>query len=255
MKARRSSQKSTHRLRRSLVEILREFLTPALWKQAHQARRQTQRKQSSRWMVQPLVLMLLLMTWSHGDSQADRFECAKAYCQVCLQKRRRPGKTVQGFQKALARLPLAVLRTVAAGVRKVLAARLGDHWFVEGFVPIGCDGSRVECPRTTELEERMGQAGKDKAAPTLWVTALVHLRWGVPWAWRFGKGTASEREHLLQMLRVLPRLALLVADAGYFGFRLTEQLVRRHVLFVLRMSDAAFMTRYLVGIDLGRLVT
>jgi hypothetical protein len=238
MKARRSARKkNTRRRQRSLVEVLREFLTPALWKQAHQARRRSQRKSSSRWMVQPLVLMLLLMTWSKGDSQADRFECAKAYCQVCLQKRRNPGKTVQGFQKALARLPLVVLRTMAAGVRAVLSARLGERWFVEGFIPIGCDGSRVECPRTTELEQRMGQAGKDKSAPTLWVTALVHLRWGVPWAWRFGKGTASEREHLERMLGLLPRLALLVADAGYFGFRLSEQLVRNQVMFLLRMSS------------------
>ena len=237
MKAQRSARQNSRRLRRSLVEVLREFLTPALWKQAHQARRRTQRKESSRWMVQPLVLMLLLMTWSKGDSQAERFECAKAYCQVCLHKRRKPGKTVQGFQKALAWLPLLVLRTLAAGVRGVLAARLGDRWFVEGFVPIGCDGSRVECPRTTALEERMGQAGKDKSAPTLWVTALVHLRWGVPWAWRFGKGTASEREHLGHLLSVLPRLALLVADAGYFGFRLTERLVCSNVMFLLRMSS------------------
>lgn len=237
MKLERSVQTSSRRLRGSLVEVLREFLTPALWRQAHQARRGTQRKKSSRWMVQPLVLMLLLMTWSHGDSQADRFEYAKAYCQVCLRKRRNPGKTVQGFQRALARLPLVVLRTLATGVRSVLSARLGEQWFVEGFVPIGCDGSRVECPRTTELEERMGQAGKDKSAPTLWVTALVHLRWGVPWAWRFGKGTASERHHLEQMLSVLPRLALLVADAGYFGFRLAEQLVRKNVMFLLRMSS------------------
>jgi hypothetical protein len=235
MKPQRSARK--HSRRRSLAEILREFLTPALWKQAHQVRRRTQKKSSSRWMVQPLVLTLLLMTWSKGDSQPERFEAAKAYCRVCLLRRRTPGKTVQGFQKALQRLPLLVLRTLAAGVRGVVSSRLGEHWLVEGFVPLGCDGSRVECPRTTELEARLGQAGKDKSAPTLWVTALVHLRWGVPWAWRFGKGTASEREHLGHLLRVLPRRALLVADAGYFGFGLTEQLVRRPVLFLLRMSS------------------
>lgn len=235
--ARRIVRESTRPTWRSLAETLRDFLTPALWKQAHQARRRAQKKESSRWMVQPLVLMLLLMTWCHGDSQADRFEAAKAYCRVCMRKRRTPGKTVQGFQKALARLPLLVLRTLAAGVRRVLALRLGQHWFVESFVPIGCDGSRVQCPRTAELEQRMGQAGKEKSAPMLWVTALVHLRWGVPWAWRFGKGTASERDHLGQMLGVLPRLALLVADAGYFGFRLAEQLMGRQVMFLLRMSS------------------
>jgi hypothetical protein len=29
------------------------------------------------------------------------------------------------------------------------------------------------------------------------VTALVHLRTGLLWGWRLGKGTASERGHLL----------------------------------------------------------
>src|SRR2546425_8189502 len=105
MKSQRATRKSSPRRQRSLAEILRDFLTPALWKQAHQVRRRTQTKSSPRWMVQPLVLTLLLMSWSQGDSQAERFEYAKAYCQVCLPRRRNPGKTVQGFQKALARLP------------------------------------------------------------------------------------------------------------------------------------------------------
>ena len=25
------------------------------------------------------------------------------------------------------------------------------------FIPFGCDGSRLECPRTTELERRLGR--------------------------------------------------------------------------------------------------
>jgi len=200
-----------------------------------------QRQQSSRWKTQPLVLTLLFMTWCGGDSQAERFEIAKGYCQVCLRKRRGPGKTVQGFQKALARLPVGVLRIVATGVRGLVAKRLGEHWFVEGWVPIGCDGSRVECPRTVELEARLGQAGKHKAAPTLWVTALVHLRWGVPWAWRLGKGTASERFHLEQMLGILPKLALLVADAVASG-----------VLAGLKPEELAATLVSLVSEDRGR---
>jgi Transposase DDE domain len=237
-------------LRRSLIDLLREFLTPALWRQAHQTRRRSQKKQSSRWMVQPLMLMLLLTTWSHGDSQAERFECAKAFCQLCLRKRRNPGRTIGGFQKALARLPMPVMRTLAAGVRLALASKLAGHWMVEGFIPLGCDGSRIECPRTKELEEHLGQAGKDKSAPNIWVTAVVHLRWGIPWAWRFGKGTASERQHLELLLDTLPRLALLVADAGYFGFRMAECLVRKNVMFLLRMSsNVTLYTRELVRMD------
>jgi hypothetical protein len=83
------------------MNCLQEFLTPALWKQCQHQRRAKRR--SSRWATQHLVLVLLLMTWGCGDSQPERFETAKAFCAVCLPKRRRPGRTVQGFQKALAK--------------------------------------------------------------------------------------------------------------------------------------------------------
>jgi len=220
---------------RSFVDCLRELLTPSLWKQAH-AQRHSERR-SARWGTQPLLLVLLLMTWCCGDSQAERFETAKAFCITCLPKRRRPGRTVQGFQKALAKMPTRVLRVIAAGIRQTLASRLAAHWRDDGFIGIGCDGSRVECPRTAELEQRLGQAAKEGSAPTIWVTALVHLRLGLPWAWRIGKGTASERAHLLQMLDRLPQAALLVADAGYFGFELARRLVEKRVCFLLRMSS------------------
>jgi Transposase DDE domain len=230
-----TSQRRLRRHARSFVDCLREFLTPALWKQAHFQRRSQRR--SFRWSTQPLILVLLLMTWCCGDSQPERFQTAKAFCVACLPKRRRPGRTVQGFQKALAKLPTSVLRVLAAGIRQTLGSRLAARWFDEGFIAMGCDGSRVECPRTTELEQRLGQAGKDGSAPTIWVTALVHLRLGLPWAWRIGKGTASERLHLLQMLELLPQAALLVADAGYFGFHLANQLVQQRITFLLRMSS------------------
>jgi len=214
---------------------LREVLTPALWKQAHQGR--AAQRRPPRWGTQPLVLVLLLMTWSCGDSQPERFETAKAFCAALLPKRRRPGRTVQGFQKALARLPTRALRVLAAGARKALAARLAGRWSDGGFVAIGCDGSRLECPRSAELEQRLGRAGREGAAPALWVTALVHLRLGLPWAWRLGTGTAGERAHLLQLLPLLPAAALLVADAGFCGFEVARQLVRHDVSFLLRLSS------------------
>jgi hypothetical protein len=232
------TQATPRRLRpqaRSFVECLREFLTPALWKQAHQGR--AAKRRSSRWGTQPLVLVLLLMTWSCGDSQPERFETAKAFCAALLPKRRRPGRTAQGFQKALAKLPTRALRALAAGIRQVLAARLADRWSDAGFVAIGCDGSRLDCPRSAELERRLGRCNREGSAPTLWVTALVHLRLGLPWAWRLGKGTAGERAHLLQLLPLLPAAALLVADAGFCGFEVAQQLVRRDISFLLRMSS------------------
>jgi hypothetical protein len=234
MKAKTTKKRLRPRARK-FVDCLREFLTPNSWKQAHEQRHSP--KRSPRWNTQALVLTVLLMTWCCGDSQAERFETAKAFCVALLPKRRRPGKTVQGYQKALAKLPTRVFRVLAGGLRRVLEARLARRWFEQGFIPIGCDGSRVECPRSAELEQRLGQANKKGAAPSLWVTALVHLSLGVPWAWRVGPGTASEREHLLQMLPLLPAQALLVTDAGYFGFALAQRLVAENVSFLIRMSS------------------
>ncbi len=229
----------TRRMRpaaRSLLDSLRNFLTPALWKQAQDAR---PRRPSPRWATQPLVLTLLVLTWACGDAQEERFETARAFVVASLPKRRRPGATVRGFDKALARLPMAVLRAVAASIRGTLARVFAGRWKIDGFIPLGCDGTRLECPRTTELERHLGQAGKPQSAPTVWLTALVHLRLGVPWAWRWGKGTASERHHLRQLLSVLPAAALVVTDAGYVGYDLTRTLVQQQVQFLIRMSSQA----------------
>lgn len=229
----------THRLRpaaHSLLDSLRNFLTPALWKQAQAART---RHASRRWATQPLVLTLLVFTWACGDTQEERFETARAFVVASLPKRRRPGSTIRGFDKALKRLPMAVLRAVAGSIRNTLARVFAERGQIDGFIPLGCDGTRLECPRTAELERWLGQAGKPQTAPMVWLTALVHLRLGVPWAWQWGKGTASERHHLRQLLPVLPKAALVVTDAGYVGYELARTLVKQKVQFLIRMSSQA----------------
>jgi hypothetical protein len=220
---------------RSFLASLRAFLTPAVWKAAHHARPRRQR--SPRWDSQPLLVVLLTMTWCCGDSLAERFETARAFAGVCLSKRRRPGKTLSGFHKALARLPVAVLRAVAAALRRRLAARFDLS--TDGFHVFGCDGSRLECPRVEALERRLGRIGKKAVAPVapmVWVTALVHLRTGLLWAWRLGKGTAAERRHLVTLLPTLPAFSLVVADAGFNGYALAQALVQAQASFLIRMS-------------------
>lgn len=223
---------------RSFLDCLRHFLTPAVWKQAHRAA--GRHRTPARWAVQPLLLVLLTMTWCCGDSQAERFETAKAFCVACRPKRRRPGHTVQGWQKALSRTPLRLLRALATALRRgPLADWLHARGRVAGFIPLGCDGTRLTCPRSAALEQRLGQAGKDGAAPTVWLTALVHLRSGLLWSWRLGKGTASERDHLRRLLPTLPAGALVVADAGYVGYELARALVAARADFLIRMSSQA----------------
>jgi hypothetical protein len=186
-------------------------------------------------------MVLLLMTWVSGDSQGERFETARAFYVACHQRDKRPGKTLPGFEKALARVPAPVLRALAAALRRALGRRLLASLAVGGFVPVGCDGSRLECPRSAALEARLGQAGKDDAAPTLWLTALVLLPAGLLWAWRLGPGTASEQAHALCLLPALPPQALFVADAGYLSYALFAALERARVPFLIRLSSRAYL--------------
>jgi hypothetical protein len=219
----------------SLIGNLRQFLTPQVWKQARQAN--PRRRASPRWDLQPLVLLMMAMTWAAGDSQAEKFETARGFYVTCYHARRRPGATLQGFQKALSRIPMRQLRALAAGVRLEIRARYARRMLVDGFEPMGCDGSRIECPRTAELEKRLGKAGKTDAAPTLWVTAIVHLSTGLLWSWQLGPGTAAEQVHLRRMLGPLSHQALIVCDAAYMGYDLVQAILQGRRSFLFRMSS------------------
>jgi hypothetical protein len=223
----------------SLLDHVRQFLTPLVWKQARQAA--PTRRHHPRWDLQPLVLILLAMTWAAGDSQPERFEMARGFYLASYRARKRPGQTLQGFQKALARLPMRPLRALAAGVRHEIRRRYGQRLTVDGFEPMGCDGSRIECPRAAELERRLRPAGKDDSAPTLWVTAMVHLGTGLLWSWQLGPGTADERAHLRRLLGTLSPAALVVADAAYMGYELALAIVAGGRSFLLRVSSKTYL--------------
>jgi hypothetical protein len=222
---------------RSFQEALSQYLTPQLWKQVLGAWRPAQA--ASRWTLQPLLWVVLTMTWCSGDSQGERFAAARAFYVSCHQKRRRPGDSLPGFQMALARLPARVLRALAAALRQQLAQRFVDALRIGkgGYVPLGCDGSRLECPRSQQLQARLGEAGKIDSPPMAYVSALVLLPLGLLWSWRLGKGTASEHDHLRSLLRTLPQRALIVADAFYQGYALYRAILTSGASFLVRLSS------------------
>jgi hypothetical protein len=219
----------------SLLGYVRQFLTPQVWKQARHV--VPQHRAHPRWDLQPLLIIVLAMTWAAGDSQAEKFQTARGFYVASYEARKRPGKTLQGFQKALARVPLRQFQALAAGVRDQIRCRFAERLLVDGFEPMGCDGSRIECPRSAEWEARLRLAGKDNSAPTVWVTAFVHLSTGLLWSWRLGPGTADERVHLKRLLATLAPVALIVADAAYMGYELAWAIVQTRRSFLLRMSS------------------
>jgi hypothetical protein len=224
---------------RSFHDSLSHLLTPQLWKQAHQAWHTNH--QPSRWRLKPLLWVLLRMAWCNGDSQEERFATARAAYVAAHPSERRPGESLAGFLQALAKLPMPVLRAVGAGLREQIGTQFVEPLRLNGLLPIACDGTRLECPRAEELQQRLGEAGKADSAPMVYLTALVLLPLGLPWAWRWGKGTASEHTHLRALLPTLPERSLIVADAGYLGYELFAAILQAGASFLVRLSSRAYL--------------
>src|SRR5262252_2152674 len=70
----------------SFLQCLGHFLTPQVWKQAQQA---VPRRRAWRWQTQPLLFVVLCMTWCTGESLPERFETARAFYLALHQRRRR----------------------------------------------------------------------------------------------------------------------------------------------------------------------
>ena len=239
-----NARQRAHQRRRtmSLLESIQQFVTPSAFKQVRNVSR---RRKSPRWDLHPLLYILVLTTYCCGDSLPEKFEAAKAFYVVCCPKRRRPGKTFSGFEKAVGKLPMPVLRSLAAAIRQRMEAVFAGRWKVGGFIPFGCDGSRQNTPRCKELERWLGSGGKAGSGPTVWITTIVHLTLAIPYCWQWGNGgKASERSHLIQMLRYLPTMAMVVADAGYVGYEVVATLAAtKNLFFLIRMSsNATFYT-------------
>jgi hypothetical protein len=224
---------------RSFLNSIHQYLSPSVWKQAHQVWQRP--KAASRWSLHAVIGTLLHMVWNGGDSLEERFASARACYVAAHQRERRPGQSLAGFLAAVVRLPLCVFRALAEGVRQQITLRYVDRLRLHGWLPVACDGTRLECPRTQQLQERLDQAGKAGSAPEVYLTTLVLLPLGLLWSWRLGKGTASEHYHLRWLRGTLPNDSLIVADAGFLGYDLFRAILQTPASFLVRLSSRAYL--------------
>lgn len=188
---------------------------------------------SERWCERYIAIVMVLISWSCAATLSDRFEQSRRSLAQMFAGRKRPGKTYQGLIEAVLHRGQALLEKVKRHLQAQVSQVACEHWRFKGrFVPIGADGSKVECPKTAGNELAFGCAGKNRSVPQQFLTTLIHLTTGLVWDFVVGSGLSSERDHLLQMLANLPVDALIVADAGFTGFAFLRwiMLSGRHVL-------------------------
>ena len=139
---------------KSLMGSMRYFLTPEVFKQVRNA---SKRRKFPRWDLHPLLWILLLTTYCCGDNLPEKFEAARGFYVVCCPKRKRPGKSFSGFEKAITKLPMPDPAGIGGGNSGPIRRSIfREKWKVGNFIPFGCDGTRQNCPRTEELERRLG---------------------------------------------------------------------------------------------------
>jgi len=172
------------------------------------------------------------MAWDGGGSLAEQFASARATVVRMFPSLPRPGRTYQGFVKAMKVWGTLLRERLAAHLRDQMR-RMDSCWTVMDIPAFAVDGSRVECPRTAANQKHLRCAGRRKTAPQLSLTTIYHMGSGCPWDYRIGPGVENERTHLRAMLAALPEGATIVADAGFTGHDLLREILQsnRHVLF------------------------
>jgi hypothetical protein len=175
------------------------------------------------------------MGWDEGQTLAARFEHA---CQAArdLHPHWRLGASYAGFTRALVRQVPPLAEALKRRFQRQMRAYAGAYWRRGCWQAFAVDGTRIEAPHTVANEADLGCAGRDKTAPQVFLTVLWHMGLGLPWDYRVGPGTASERAHMKHMVAGLPPGSLVVADAGFVGYGLCLRLLRHGQNFLLRVG-------------------
>jgi len=188
------------------------------------------------WTPQRVMWIALLMVFSAEQTLGDRFAVVADVAKT-LFPRWRLGESYTGWYEAQAKWILPLRLAVAKRLRQQMQARSGPYWTRHGWCAFAADGSRVECPRTAANEEELKCAGKKRTTPQLFLTTLWHMGTGLPWDFRIGPGTASERRHLESMLPDLPHRSLIVADSGFWGFDFYSRINTANHHFLMRVGS------------------
>lgn len=187
------------------------------------------------WTPQRLTWVAAMMTWDEGQTLDARWEHAREVAGG-LHTHWPLGTSYSGFAAALVRESPRLVAGIKTKFREAMLAMGGHHQTRCGWRAFAVDGSREEAPLTEANEDGLGCAGRKKCGPQVFMTTLWHMGLGLPWDFRVGPGTDSERRHLEQMLDDLPENSLVVADAGFVGYELCRRVLNAGQSFLLRVG-------------------
>jgi hypothetical protein len=214
---------------------------------------------NTKWMPKYLVALAVLTAWSDGERMTDAFLKAKKlsqnmFSQVAIQ-------TFQGMMRALVTWTAQLLPLLWLRLHTLMQQAGGEHYRIGKWLPLAVDGSRFTTPRTKSNEQAFAAKnfGKGKKAksrskwknkkkrskklcervkPQIWLTLIWHMGLKLPWCWKTGPSTSSERHHLMEMLQTheFPKNTLFCCDAGFVGYDLWKSILDGGHSFLIRVG-------------------
>ena len=211
------------------------------------------------WMPIQLVALAVLWTWSDRTTLTGGFDDARQlatemFGTVAV-------TTYQGLMGAMRAYTDRLLPLVWLRVQMLMEKVGGKHWRIGPWLALAVDGTRVTTPRTLSNErafsipnyghgrrarsrskwknkKRRSKRISEPVKPQIWLTLVWHMGLKLPWCWRTGPSTASERGHLMELLKTtaFPIKTLFCGDAGFVGYEFWKAILDQGQSFLVRVG-------------------
>lgn len=225
------------------------------------------------WKPADLVILTVVWAWSETSTLTGAFQEAHRWSLKLLS--RVALNTYQGLMGALCTWTDEILPLLWGRMHALMERHGGDHWRIGLWLPLAVDGSRVSTPRTRANERafcaphygrsrsadyrrrkrrRQGRPQQPRrrrkpapVVPQVWLTLIWHMGLRMPWSWRSGPSTASERDHFRQMLaqQQFPKNTLFCGDAGFTGYELWKAAIDGGHQILIRVGANVTLLRKL----------
>ena len=198
---------------------------------------------NAKWSARMLIALIVLTAWGEQRRMTDSFNEATKLSQRlfdCITI-----NTYQGMMRAFVAYTDQLLPIVWARLQTLMEKTSPEHFRIGKWLPLAVDGSRFSTPRTISNEQafaakNFGKGGRGKSRrnwknkkkrskklcqpvkPQIWLTLVWHMGTKLPWCWKTGPSTSSERHHLIEMTTsfIFPKNTLFCCDAGFTGYEL-----------------------------------
>lgn len=215
-----------------------------------------------KWEPEQLAQQAVIWAWQDANNVTDAFEMALEVCEDM--KIKNIAKTYTGFINALDRYRAIFDLRLRLQYQSLAEEIGGRFWRDRGWMLIGFDGSRVTMPRTVSNEREFcapnygqGKTAKyrkkkskgmrrrknkenkpEPQAPQAWITMMWHMGLRLPWTWRLGPSSSSERGHVTEILseEMFPANTLFCGDAGFVGYDFWSSIMAAGKDFLVRVG-------------------